>query len=269
MRTWTSLRNNGRVALMSLSCTALASAGQGSAPQPDPRPRTAARGPVRLMVVTGGHSYPTSFYELFSGRPEWEWSHFTSNQEAFAEDRRESYDVVLFYDMSQELSQAGRANLRAFAESGKGIVVLHHALVSYQDWPWWYEELVAGRYLLAAVGAQAASTYQHDVELEVTPVGDHPVVRSLGTMHFVDETYKGMWLSPRVTPLLTIDHPSGDRCVAWVSPYEKARVVAIQLGHGPPAHRDPGFRELVRRAILWTAGSLEGPASAATGQQKR
>jgi hypothetical protein len=33
--------------------------------------------------------------------------------------------------------------------------------------------------------------------------------------------------------------------------------VYLQLGHGEPAHRHPGYRALVRNAVLWTAKRLE------------
>jgi hypothetical protein len=55
-----------------------------------------------------------------------------------------------------------------------------------------------------------------------------------------------MRISPKVTPLLEIDHPDGDRLVAWVSPYQPAKVVAVQLGHDEHAHRNVAYRELVR-----------------------
>ena len=32
------------------------------------------------------------------------------------------------YDFSRELDETGKKNLRDFVESGKGVVVLHHAL---------------------------------------------------------------------------------------------------------------------------------------------
>ena len=67
------------------------------------------------------------------------------------------------------------------------------------------------------------------------------------------ETYKGMRISPKVTPLLEISHPDGDRYVAWVSPYQPSRVVAVQLGHDERAHRSVAYRELVRNAIVWSA----------------
>jgi hypothetical protein len=206
---------------------------------------------LRLLVVTGGHDYPTSFYTVFD-RPEWRWTHALSNEEAFAKEIVSRFDALVLYDMSKDLSATGRKNLRAFAESGKGILVLHHAIVSYQGWPWW-EELVGGRYLLEGDGEWKPSTYRHDVELFVKPVGSHPVVDPIGPLQLVDETYKGMRISPKVTPLLEIDHPDGDRYVAWVSPYGPSRVVYVQLGHGEEAHRSAAYRDLIRSAILWSA----------------
>jgi type 1 glutamine amidotransferase len=207
---------------------------------------------LRVLVVTGGHDYPTSFYTVFEGRPEWRWTHATSAGQAFAEEVVSRFDVVVLYDFSQDLSEKGKGNLKAFAEAGKGVVVLHHALADHQGWPW-FEELAGGRYLLADEPGRKASTYRHDVELFVKPAGTHPIVDPVGPLRLVDETYKGMRISPRVTPLLEIDHPDGDRLVAWVSPYEPARVVALQLGHDEHAHRSAAYRELVRRAILWSA----------------
>jgi type 1 glutamine amidotransferase len=212
-----------------------------------PRPE-----PLRVLVVTGGHDYPTSFYTVFEGRPEWRWTHAASNEEAFAREIVTRFDALVLYDYSQELSVKGKDNLRAFAEAGKGIVVLHHAICDYQGWRW-FEELVGGRYLVADQEDRKASTYRHDVELVVTPVGSHPIVDGIGPIRLVDETYKGMRVSPKVTPLLEIDHPDGDRYVGWVSPFGLSRVVYIQLGHGEPTHRSAAYRELVRRAILWSA----------------
>ncbi len=52
------------------------------------------------------------------------------------------------YDFSRDLDETGKKNLRDFVESGKGVVVLHHALLNYQKWPWWYEDVVGGSYRL-------------------------------------------------------------------------------------------------------------------------
>jgi type 1 glutamine amidotransferase len=166
--------------------------------------------------------------------------------------------VLVLYDSIQNLDDRQRANLRAFVETpGKGLVALHHSVVDFYEWPWWYQEVVGGRYLLKADGGLPASTYKHDEELRVTPVSKHPILRGVPPMHLWDETYKNMWISPKVEVLLKTDNPTSDGPVAWVSPYDKARVVCIQLGHGRTAHQYPAYQLLVRNAILWSAGKLE------------
>jgi len=140
-----------------------------------------------------------------------------------------------------------------FLESGKGLVAVHHCIASYQDWPW-YREMLGGMYFRKAEAGHAASTYLHDVDLKAEPAARHPVLEGVGPMQIHDETYKGMWISPKATVLLRTGHSTSDGPLAWISAYEKSRVVYIQLGHGREAHEHPGFRRLVRNAVLWVAG---------------
>ncbi len=212
----------------------------------------AAAPPTRVLVVTGGHDYDLSFYKIFDGHPDIRAT-ARPHPGPFGRDIHKRYDVIVLYDMVQEevIGEAGQKNLREYLENGKGLVVLHHALASFNSWPWWSQEVVGGKYLLKPESGQPASTYKHDVELLVEPAGKHPVLAGVGRLHIWDETYKGMWISPDSTILLKTDHPTADGPVAWVSPYPKARVVVIQLGHDHAAHEHPGYQQLVRNAILW------------------
>ena len=212
---------------------------------------------LRVLVVTGGHDYDTEFYSLFMGFEDIIWFHETSNNAAFKTDIRLKYDVLVLYDFSKEIGENERKNLRNFVESGKGIVILHHAIADYNSWKWWYKEVVGGKYLLEPDLGMPASTYKHDEELFVHPVVDHPIISGIGRMHIMDETYKGMWISPDVTVLLETDNPNNDKPIAWVSPYDKSKVIYIQLGHDRHAHLHPDYKKLVRRAIFWSAGRLK------------
>jgi type 1 glutamine amidotransferase len=209
---------------------------------------------IRTLVVTGGHAYDTSFYTVFEGYDDLIWDHAVSNVTAFNRDIRGKYDVLVLYDSSQELTDAIKKNLRDFLEAGKGLVVLHHAIVDYESWPWWYEEVVGGKYLLKPEMGMPASTYKHDEELRASVVEKHPVVAGLGAMHLMDETYKGMWISKKVKVLMTTDNPTSDGPLVWISPYQQSRVVYIQLGHDSKAHRYPAYQQLVRNGIQWAAG---------------
>jgi len=211
--------------------------------------------PLRVLVVTGGHDYPVSFYTVFEEVDDLRWEHATSNHAAFKDDIRDKVDVLVLYDFTSEITEAERANLKNFVEGGKGLVVLHHAIADYQDWEWWWKEVVGGKYLMKPEGGLPASTYKHDEEQCVHVVMDHPITAHVGTLHLWDETYKGMWISPNVKVLLRSDNPTSDGPVAWISPFPKSRVVYIELGHGETAHRHPGYRNLVQDAIRWSAGS--------------
>jgi type 1 glutamine amidotransferase len=209
------------------------------------------------LLITGGHDHEISFYTLFHGHKDLARMAVTDSATAFQRDLRDRYDVLIMYDFSRDLMETGKRNLRAFVESGKGVVVLHHALLNYQAWPWWYQDVVGGSYRLRREGDVPASTYKGDQKIEATPEGEHPITRGLEPFRVVDETYKHMWISPRVRPLLTTDNPNADRFLAWVGPCATSRVVAIQLGHGPTVFSHLEYRALVHNAILWSAGRLK------------
>jgi type 1 glutamine amidotransferase len=216
--------------------------------------------PTRVLTVTGGHGFSTSFYSVFDGYDDVVWDHATSAALAFQSDIREKYDVLALYDLTPELSEEGKQHLREFVESGKGVVVIHHAIADYNSWTWWWQEVVGGRYLLKPENGIPASTYKEGEELIVRPTAErHPILAGVGPMHLKDEAYKGMWISKEAKILLTTTNPNSDGPVAWVSPYPKSRVVYIQLGHGSEAHRYPAYRQLVRNAILWSGGRQSAP----------
>jgi type 1 glutamine amidotransferase len=90
--------------------------------------------------------------------------------------------------------------------------------------------------------------------MTVRAVGKHPITEGLGEFRIVDEVYNFMWRSPRSRVLLEADKPEGEKAVAWIGPWEKSRVVVIQLGHGKETHENANYRKLVRNAIVWAAG---------------
>jgi type 1 glutamine amidotransferase len=211
--------------------------------------------PLRVLVVTGGHDYPTSFYTVFE-QDGLAWDHATSNEDAFKKDLRGRYDALVLYDASSTISPDAQTHFREFVESGGGLLVLHHAIISYQDSDW-FRDLVGGRYFLSPQAGHQPSTYLHDVDMNVRIVTPHPITRGLTLTRIHDETYKGMWIAPTSTVLLATDNDTSDGPLAWVSGYKPARVVYIQLGHGTEAHKDPAYRALVHNTLMWIAHRLE------------
>jgi uncharacterized protein len=215
--------------------------------------------PVRVLVVTGGHGYPTSFYGVFEGHRDVVWSHATSPVEAYRADMARRWDVVVLYDLRDDLNEEQKSNLRGFVEAGKGVVALHHAIADYPSWRWWREEALGGLYLEKPAEGRPASQFKEGVPLLARPPkgkANHPVVRGVGHLEAVDEVYRGMWHSPRITVLMETDNPLNDRPVVYLGPNPDWKVVYIQYGHGEDTHRNPGYRRLVHNAILWSAGRV-------------
>lgn len=215
---------------------------------------------ARLLVVTGGHNYSTAFYTLFEGYDDIVWTHSASQAAAFTPAMKDRFDVVLLYDMAETIGEKEKASLRAFVEAGKGVVSTHHAIVDYTSWPWWYEEVVGGKYFVNDVGSHAKSSYKEDVEMVAKPVKgmtSHPVIRGVGPLPLRDEAYHGMWHSAGIKTLMEVDHPLNDKPVVYLGPHLAARVVYIQMGHGESTMRHPGYRKLVYNAVLWAAGKVK------------
>jgi len=207
---------------------------------------------IRVIALTAGHDHEPSFYAFLDNDPGLRVT-IDPTGDLFKSDLRKRFDVALFYNMKDDFDETQRRNLREFVESGKGIVLLHHSIASFQSWEWWWKEVAAGKYFEKAEPGHEASTYRHDIDITAIPVTDHPVTRGVGPMQLFDEGYKHMWVSPDVTVLYKTQHPDADPPLAWISPYSKSRVVYIQPGHGKPAHDNPQWRLLVRNAIVWTA----------------
>ena len=232
-----------------------AATGKVTIPPIDPERALAEPGSLRVLLVTGGHGYPTAVYSLFNSMPGIAWKHAMTNDEAFDGPLEKDFDVVVLHDMQEKIGEKAQARLKAFLESGKGVVSTHHAIVDYTSWPWWYEEVIGGKYFVEPVGEHKKSAYHEGVDFLVTPVKEkreHPVLAGVGPLWVHDEAYLGMWHSPRIEVLMETDYKENDRPVVYVGPYAKARVVYIQLGHSEHTMLEPNYQRLVRNAVFWT-----------------
>ncbi|HXI50164.1 MAG TPA: ThuA domain-containing protein, partial [Candidatus Saccharimonadales bacterium] len=268
----TAIRGKGRVFVTALGCDLAAmqekafittflrgaewaGSGQVSLPPSLGLPGPGTNG-VRVLIIAGGHDHEAAFYGLFDGYPDLGWPAVLDSKLAFQQDLRPKYDVLVFYDFTRDLDEKGRKNLRDFVESGKGILVLHHGILNFQKWPWWYEEVVGGLYRLERQGSIPNSTVKFGEEHWITPAGHHPITAGIGPFHVTDETYKGLFIATNIQPLLFTDNPTSDRTVAWIGPCTTSKVVFIQLGHDHSPFRHPSYRALVHNSVLWTAGEL-------------
>ena len=214
---------------------------------------------IKIAVVTGGHDFAEKpFLSLFQGYDDIEFTHIVlkDDSEIFEDIGQWPYDVLVLYNLTQKISEKRQQNFLKLLDKGVGVVVLHHAIASYSDWPE-YRKIIGVKYYLKETVEDGvkhpACTYQHglDMPIHIEDKG-HPITQGLADFKANDETYKGSSFEPDNHVLLTSDHPSNDKAVAWTRTCRKANVCFIQLGHGDAIFADGNYRKLVVQAIRWT-----------------
>lgn len=219
----------------------------------------AAESKIKVLIVTGGHGFKReSFFKIFSDNPSISFAEAEHKKDADAYDDEDllSHDVIVLYDMPKTITESQKAKFVSLVNKGVGLVVLHHALASYQHWPD-YERIIGGRYP-EEDGKSGVVTprvgYEHDVEVPIVILAKHhPITASVSDFQIHDEIYWGFRVSSDVTPLITTTHSKSGKPLAWAREEGKSRVVYIQLGHGPEAYENPNYRRLIAQSIRWAA----------------
>ena len=245
-----------RAAVLTLICAVLTVFGL-SAPASE---EAVAEPVIRAVVVTGGHSYDKeafdAMFESIEGI-EFAFEEQKDHSELFEDVSDWDYDVIVFYSMTQNISERRQQNFLKLLEDEVGVVALHHIISGFSTWPE-FQKIIGARYLFAPIEQDGkeipASSYKHDMDIAVK-VADpaHPVTKGVEDFDIFDETYKGVMLEPDNHVLLTTDHPESDKTIGWVRTYKNARVCTLQPGHGPSIFSDPHYRRLVTQAIKWAA----------------
>jgi len=218
-----------------------------------------ARGaaPIRLLVVTGGHEFHESFWDVFKKRPEWKMEQrahepagtCTVYDRPIAPD----FEVVLLYDMPRNITEPQQRNFLALFERGVGVVVLHHALAALQQWST-FEEITGLRMREKGEGGLPPYTYKHEVDFELQRVDiKHPVLAGVPSLSIFDETYGRMYYHPDIQPLMVTNHATSIPVLVWTRSYKNSRLVMIQPGHGPQVFGNQDFRRLIANSVQWVA----------------
>src|SRR6185436_17917900 len=104
---------------------------------------------IKVLVVTGGHGFKREpFFQMFQDNPDIAFTqaeHASESATVYDRDDLLRYQALVLYDMPQRITDQQKARFLSLLERGVGLVVLHHALVSYQEWPD-YERIIGGRY---------------------------------------------------------------------------------------------------------------------------
>lgn len=208
----------------------------------------------RVAVVVGYHSFEVQpFYDLFTAMEDFHFyiqhlEQFTSS----SKEARQSYDAVVFYIMRPGApvndgpwyeGQALEA-LEQLGETRQGLLMLHHSLLAFPQWPRWAE--------LCGIDPASYRDYHLDAPMRWQVADDtHPITRGMAGFSIEDEAYEMGPAGGDVRVLLRCDEPRNTPTVGWVHQYRQAPVFCLQGGHGPAAWANPHFAALLRRGLRW------------------
>jgi len=213
---------------------------------------------IKVLVVAGGHGFDTlSFYKVFE---EMEGIVFeTAMQPAanmiIASTDAEKYDAFVFYDSWQQITDEEKLAYMGLTEKGKGLVFMHHSLVSYQNWPE-FTSIIGGKYHLPGNGIdpEKLSGYKHDIWMRVITNRNHPVTKRVDDFDIFDEGYTNLQVLPTVTPLLTTENEFCHPIIGWAHQVQNSRVVYLLPGHASPGLHHPSYKQIILNAIRWSVG---------------
>lgn len=179
------------------------------------------------------------------------------------------------------------AAVNALLVAGVGCVLLNHATVSWAEWPTW-RDLSGSSFLLRQGELRGQQTpgsgYRgghgplSNATVPLVATKSHPVLAGLEQgFEITDELYlKSANYGDNVVPLLRGDyafeqrnfsppplasaeeqgnwqHPPGSDVLVWANALQNSPIVATDLGDGPTAFGNPGFRTLLANALHWVS----------------
>lgn len=162
------------------------------------------------------------------------------------------YDVIVLnygFWAAPDPSPQGKAGLLHFVKQGKGLVSLHFACSSFQDWAE-YQKLL-GRVWKKGVGGHGPRG-KFTVNIKAA---DHPIASGLTAFQTDDELYSKLSGDEPIQVIASAYSDWSDReePIVFVKRYGKGRVVQNVLGHDTRAQQTPAYQRLVRRAVEWGA----------------
>lgn len=230
-----------------------------STPQPKPGlPKSGETLPaksesVRALLIGGGssHDFEKYFHQTDSVilKENSVIPAYTSNAEE-AISLMPNADVIVFSanDGSFGTPEFQKA-LNAFADSGRGVVVLHAGV--------WYNWNPATGYNKRFVGGGTKSHGKGLFEV-YNRQSTHPVMQGVpADFKIEDEHYRMIFDKDASVEVLAETEVEKESNLAypavWIVKDSKTRIVGITLGHATEAHENPAFKKLLVNAVNWAA----------------
>ncbi len=216
-------------------------------------PDRATDGAIRVLLIGGGssHDFEKFFHEADSvtlraaGRIV---TAYANRADAAIPEMEKADVLVLSANDGQFGGEPFQKALNAFADRGRGVVIVHAAT--------WYNWAGAPEYNRRFVGGGTRS-HGHGEFTVFNRQSRHPVMKGIdASFKIIDEHYRVMLdaqapveilAETDVEPETKQGYPS-----VWVVKDPKARIVDIALGHGTEAHGSHDYQTLLINAVRWT-----------------
>ena len=225
----------------------------------------AMSGELKILAIAKTNSYrhaaiPDASAMLQAIADERGWSIFqTENAAVFNTDDLGKFDLVVLNNATGRLFTADQeAAFVAFVENGGGVVGIHAAGDSSQEWDWYISELIRARF--------TGHPMQQHLQQATLTVEDtsHPATRHLAATWIRGDEWYNFAASPRgrVNVLISIDEttydpesgPMGDdHPMVWWHEVGKGRVFYSALGHTTESYSDAAMRTMITQAMAWAA----------------
>jgi type 1 glutamine amidotransferase len=218
-------------------------------------PAQAAPDHVRALLIGGGssHDFEGLFHKVDGEMLRKGGSistAYSSNLEEVLGILPNADVVVLSANHRQFGSSSFQTALNQFADSGRGVVVVHAG--GWHNWPpalGYNKRFVAG-------GARGHGGGEFKV---FNRCPDHPVMKGVPSVFSIsDEHYRSILDAGTEFEMLaeTDLEPKTEKTypAVWAVKDPKTRIVNISLGHGRQAHDNPAYQTLLTNAVRWSAG---------------
>ena len=208
---------------------------------------------LKAALITEWHPIDViNFYSLFRGFEEFEL--YPQSLDIFCQDEgNKAYDVAVYFNLSTPTPEAGDPRRTYFEQAigttDQGIVLLHHGILNYPEWPVWDP--------ISGVPDRHFKYFQNQaVQYQIESKPSSVITRGVHDFEMVDETYQMAEPTADNVILITAEHPMSMKAIAWTRKYKNSKVFCYQSGHDAVAYKNPNFQALLHQGMLWAAGKL-------------
>jgi type 1 glutamine amidotransferase len=156
----------------------------------------------------------------------------------------DSFQCMALYFHHKRVSPSALDSLDRYVKEGGGLLVVHCASASFKKQPQYFQ-ILGGRF-------REHGSVQ---ELRIDPTnGENGPFSGIPTFTVRDEPFRHEYESTNQIHFTTTIE-SEIEPVVWTKEHGKGRVCYCSLGHTIEATRNPHVLEILRRGLLWCAGT--------------